>query len=40
MRSNDPTVFPCLKGGVHRWKADLRQPRGERLARAESWTVY
>ena len=21
-RSNDPNVFPCLEGGVHRWKPD------------------
>jgi hypothetical protein len=20
-RSNDPNVFPCLEGGVHRWEA-------------------
>ena len=20
-RNNDPNVFPCLEGGVHRWKA-------------------
>src|SRR5215469_14580055 len=23
-RNNDPNVFPCLKGGVHRWKAEGR----------------
>jgi hypothetical protein len=23
-RSNHPNVFPCLKGGVHRWEADIR----------------
>src|SRR5215813_8187093 len=26
MRSNDPNVFPCLEGGVHRWKAVIRSP--------------
>ena len=28
MRNNDPNVFPCLKGGVHRWIAVLRYFRG------------
>jgi hypothetical protein len=26
-RSNDPHVFPCLKGGVHRWKAEVQRMR-------------
>ena|SRR5215472_15584142 len=38
---NDPNVFPCLKGGVHRWKAELYDcpplafsevPRGSQFA--------
>jgi hypothetical protein len=24
MRNNDPNVFPCVEGGVHRWEADIR----------------
>ena len=29
---NDPNVFPCLKGGVHRWKTAIQ--RNEKAGRA------
>jgi hypothetical protein len=31
-----PMLFPCLKGGVHRWKADDRIVAARRLACADS----